>query len=99
MNHQDFLTEKEQEEQKLYFVHHMHHYQDEDQAIHELHHCPLFTKPNLKGDQYSLEHLIFEGKLYHILDKKPENVLYDHANNSYQAKELEFDHEKYYTVI
>lgn len=98
MNHQDFLTEKEQEKQKLYFVHHMHHYQDGDQAQHELHHCPLFTKPNLEGDQYSLEHLVFAEKLYHVLDRKSENVLYDHANNSYQIKELNFSNKKYYTI-
>lgn len=98
MNHQDLLTEKEQEEQKLYLVHHMHHYQNKDGVAHELHHCPLFTKPNLEGDQYSLEHLVFEKKLYHILDRKPEGNLYDHANNSYQIKELEFANKKYYTI-
>lgn len=98
MKHQDLLTEEEQEKQKLYLVHHMHHYLNNDEALHELHHCSLFSKPDMQGEKYSLEHLISEGKLYHVLNKKPENVLYDHANNSFEIKEIEINHKNYYIL-
>lgn len=97
MQHRDLITEQEQEEQRLYFVHHMHHYKDGEDTTHELHHCFLFSEPNMEGEKYTIEHLISEGELHHILNKKPEEVVYDHANNSFKTKEIELENKKYYT--
>ena len=88
MRHQDLISEKDQE--KLYLIHHMHHYQNGSNAVHELHHCPLFSEKEMKGKKYSIAHLLIDEKLYHILDRKPESVLYDHANNSFPTKTLTF---------
>jgi len=96
MRHKDLISEKDQEESGLYFVHHMHHYEAKEEAVHEVHHCPLFSKKDMKGEQYSLNHLLLDGKLYHVLDRKPVGVLYDHTNRGYKIKEIRINNKKYY---
>lgn len=88
MKHLDLITEDEQEDQKLYLIHHMHYYQGKNDAIHEIHHCFLFSDLNMQGKKYSTDHLLLERKLYHIINGDSPEVLYDHANNSFKIEEL-----------
>ena len=97
MKHKDLLSEKDQE--RLYLVHHMHHYPDKKEVIHELHHCFLFSKKNMSGDKYSLNHFMYAKKLYHVLNKKSDTaVLYDHANREHMVGKLEVDDKTYYFI-
>lgn len=80
--HKNLLTEKEQEH--LYFIHHMHHLESHQSALHELHHCFLFSERNMKGDRYRIKHHISNGKLFHILDKTFSGKLYDHKNRAFK---------------
>jgi len=80
--HKNMLTEKEQE--RLYFVHHMHHLKSNQSALHELHHCFLFSEKNTKGDRYQIKHLVFTGKLFHVLNKTSSGKLYDHKNRAFK---------------
>lgn len=69
----------------LYLIHHLHHFKSaRSRAIHEIHHCFLFSKKNLKGEKFKVKHLLKRNKLYHILDKDFSGTLFDHANNSYK---------------
>lgn len=68
----------------LYLVHHIHHYVNKRGKIsHELHHCFLFSKKDLRGKKYKIGHLLIKNKLYHVLEEEFSGILYDHANNSY----------------
>lgn len=96
MQHKNLLTEEEQE--RLYLIHHMHHLEDNNEVIHELHHCLLFSQPNMQGEGFSVGHLLAEEKLYHILDKPAPRALYDHANNSFLILEIEIGNQKYQIV-
>jgi len=76
------LTEKEQE--RLYLIHHMHHLKSNQNALHELHHCFLFSEKNMKGDKYQIKHLVFTSKLFHVLNKTFSGRLYDHKNRAFK---------------
>jgi len=89
MIHHDLLTEEEQV--RLYLIHHMHHYPKKTEVIHELHHCFLFLKPNMKGNKFSVEHLYIKGSLYHIIKRKTPVILYDHANNKFNIETKKID--------
>lgn len=69
----------------LYLIHHLHHFKSgKGRAIHEIHHCFLFSKKNERGEKFKVKHLLRGNKLYHILDKNFSGILFDHANNSYK---------------
>ncbi len=96
MQHKNLLTEVEQE--RLYLIHHMHHLEDSNEVIHELHHCFLFSKPDMQGEKFSVDHLFLKNKLYHILDRKAPQTLFDHANNNFSILEVEIDNKEYCVV-
>lgn len=85
MKHQDLI--KEADQKSLYLIHHMHHYPDNQEVIHELHHCYLFSQPNMEGEKYSVDHLFKEGQLYHVLNRKSPDLVFDHANNKFNIQE------------
>jgi len=97
-NHQNLISEGEQLKTGLYDIHHMHHYQDGDTVIHEIHHCPLFSETEMKGEEFSQEHLLIDQKLYHILLGNPPTLVYDHADKSYNVEEKEINNQKYYII-
>lgn len=96
MKHNNLLTEQEQG--RLYLIHHMHHYNDGKDIVHELHHCFLFDQEGMHGEKYTVSHLMIGGKLHHILDKNPPKVVFDHADNSFNVDEMELNGKKYYVV-
>lgn len=69
--------------EKLYLLHHMHHFRDGNKISHELHHCFLFNGKSMQGKRYSVTHKTNEDKLYHCVSECLENKLYDHAGNVY----------------
>lgn len=98
MKHLDLITEDEQSAQKLYLIHHMHHYQEKKDIIHEIHHCLLFSGCSMGGEKYSVEHQLIGKKLYHVVLGEPPEVLYDHEDNNYEIVELISDKKKYYII-
>ncbi|MCX6702581.1 MAG: hypothetical protein NTW60_01805 [Candidatus Wolfebacteria bacterium] len=82
----NLLTEKEQE--RLYLVHHMHHFKAGKGVKHDLHHCPLFAKAGMKGREFKIKHHLSEGKLLHIIDGVFTGVVYDHVNRKFIVKKI-----------
>jgi len=70
--------------EKLYLIHHMHHFKSGKNIEHELHHCFLFAKKNMKGKKYSIAHKSIKKELLHCITGNFEGILYDHANNVYE---------------
>lgn len=70
---------------KLYLIHHMHHFGvgSSKDVRHELHHCFLFKKKDMKGEKYFVDHFVDGDYVYHHIKGIFEGTLYDHANNSY----------------
>ena len=67
--HRDLISEQDQA--KLYLVHHMHHLKSFFGAKHELHHCFLYSQKDMKGEKFEIKHFLLKnGRLLHILDKK-----------------------------
>jgi len=95
--HQDFLTEKEQE--RLYLAHHMHHLKSGmKNTKHELHHCFLFSRKNMRGSKHKMIHLILDGKLFHVLNKLYSGILFDHLDRPFTIKVAELNGKKYSIV-
>ena len=91
---QDLLTEEEQK--RLYLVHHMHHFKYlSNRAKHEIHHCFLFYEKNMKGDKYEIKHLLVDEKLFHVLNKLFSGYLYNHLNNSFKINIRQINNKKY----
>jgi len=73
------------DEECLYLVHHPHHYLSKKDAIHELHHCFLYSQPNMKGKRYKIKHLYVDVSLFHgVSPDCSEKILYDHRNNKFK---------------
>lgn len=94
--HREYLTEKEQEH--LYPVHHMHHLKTKKGATHELHHCFLFSEKEMKGEKFTIDHLVFEDKLYHFIDRPHSGKLYDHADRAFPIRQITLGGTKRYLV-
>jgi len=93
----NLLTEKQQ--QRLYLVHHMHHFRSgKTSAAHNLHHCFLFTGKKMTGRKYTIRHLLANGRLYHILTKNFSGALYDHADHAFKIKPLRIKNRVYSLV-
>ncbi|MDO8265072.1 MAG: hypothetical protein Q7T34_01735 [Candidatus Parcubacteria bacterium] len=92
--HKNLLTEENQT--RLYLVHHMHHMESgKGKAAHELHHCFLYSQKNKKGEKYRIKHLITGSRLLHILDIPFSGTLYDHLNNPFNIIFLLVKKKKY----
>ncbi len=100
MKYENLLTEREQ--RRLYLVHHMHHFKKRTKGknvvVHDLHHCYLFSKKNMKGEKFKIGHLLFNNKIFHVLNKKHSGFLYDHENNKFKVKEIVIKNKKYFFV-
>ncbi len=86
------------DESPLYGLHHMHHFEKDNEIIHELHHCFLFGQKNMKGRRFTISHKRIDTEIYHMISPGFEGNLYDHANNVYRIKKTEFIDGKYYLV-
>lgn len=84
---------------RLYLIHHMHHFKLKRGTRHELHHCCLFEGKNKKGKKYYIVHRIFADKVYHCLADKFEGRLFDHANNAFQITKKLIKNKKIYEII
>ena len=93
MKQKNLLTEREQ--RRFYLLHHMHHFEEKKQVIHDLHHCFLFAKRGMKGEKFKIKHLLTKGKLFHVLDKNYNGYLYDHTNNKFKITEKKIKNKKY----
>jgi len=86
------------EQDWIYLIHHM-HIPDKESEMEILHHCELFEKKNMKGEEYKQAHKK-EGKLFqHILlidnlDLSPK-IVYDHLNNGFKVVIRDINKEKY----
>lgn len=83
----NFCRKTDDKYEKLYLLHHMHHFKSGKNVEHELHHCFLFEKKNTKGKKYTIIHKIIKNKLFHCVLGNFEGKLYDHANNAYIIRE------------
>lgn len=89
-SHCDLISEQDQA--KLYLVHHMHHLKNLFGVKHELHHCFLYSEKDLKGERFQIRHFLPKnGRLLHILDKNFSGILFDHANNAFEIKTEKID--------
>jgi hypothetical protein len=84
--------------ERLYLIHHMHHFQKKGGIIHDLHHCFLYSAKNQKGIRFSVVHRDIKGDLYHCLTKKFTGSLYDHKNNEFKIIEMLFNQRKYFII-
>jgi len=86
------------EQEKLYLIHHMHHFKDGQNVNHELHHCFLFSKKNMRGGRYSVIHKRNKNDVFHCIDAQFEGVLYDHKNNSFKIVPRKLTNEIIYEI-
>lgn len=89
------------DEKTCYLIHHMHHYEKTNRVEHELHHCYLFSKKDMKGERYKIAHRLIKNKLYHILDKicdKKIDFVFDHQNYKYNVNYLKYDNQCYFFI-
>jgi hypothetical protein len=78
-----FCRKTDDKYEKLYLLHHMHHFQPGKNVEHELHHCFLFEKKNMKGKKFKIVHKKIRNRLLHCVAGNFEGKLYDHASNAY----------------
>jgi hypothetical protein len=71
--------------QKLYLIHHMHHFQNNVEIYHELHHCFLFEGKDMKGDKHIVSHSTSDGRLQHVVEGDYTGTLFDHDNNVFDV--------------
>jgi len=89
------------EQEYIYLIHHLHP-PKKASDMEEVHHCIMFEKKSMKGEQYKQIH-VKDGKVFwHALDIKdveqaPEAV-YDHLNNGFKIKIMEIDNKKYAVI-
>jgi hypothetical protein len=84
--------------ERLYLIHHMHHFRSKKRMRHALHHCYLFEKNNEQGKKYYIVHRIFPGRVYHCLAGEFEGRLFDHAGNVYKIVKKIIKGEKIYEI-
>lgn len=83
---------------KYYLIHHMHHFKSGNNVEHNLHHCFLFSKKNMEGKRHKIIHKVFKDNIYHCIEKKYEETLYDHANNAYKIIPKKIIKKKIYEI-
>lgn len=94
-----WLGKKEEKAyERLYSIHHMHHFWSKKGACHELHHCYLFEKKNKQGKKYCVVHRIFSDKVYHCLANEFEGWLFDHTNKAYKIVKKIIKGKKIYEI-
>lgn len=89
------------EQDYVYLIHHLHPPKKASE-IEQVHHCIMWEKKNMKGEEYKQKH-VKDGKVFwHALDiKKVEEapeVVYDHLNNGFKVKIMEIDKVKYVVI-
>ena len=86
------------QELKLYLIHHMHHFKFDNDVKHELHHCFLFSQKNMKGKKYQIVHKFYKNNCFHCLKEKFKGILYDHAGNSFSIKSKRLGRQTVYEI-
>lgn len=84
--------------EKVYLIHHMHHFGSTNRIAHELHHCFLFEKKNMKGRKYSVVHETHKGNIYHCVSRGFEGVLFDHKNNMFNIRKRKIGRRRIYEI-
>jgi hypothetical protein len=83
----EIIENPDDDEAGLYLVHHMHHIKRDGEIVHELHHCPLYSKKSMQGQKYKIEHRLNGNQAVHYVRGQFSGKLYDHANNAYTIKD------------
>jgi hypothetical protein len=89
-----FLKKTDDKYEDLYLLHHMHHFKSGKNIEHELHHCFLFEKKNMKGKKYSIRHRFVGRRLLHCVTDIFEGKLYDHRNNQFMVELININDKK-----
>jgi len=89
------------EQEFIYLIHHFHP-PKKASDMEEIHHCIMFEKKNMKGEQYEQMH-VKDGKVFwHALDIKDieqaPKAVYDHLNNGFKIKIMEINKKKYAVI-
>ncbi|MCJ7804393.1 hypothetical protein MUP35_01530 [Patescibacteria group bacterium] len=94
-----FLSKiEDNQESRLYLLHHMHHFKVGSDVKHELHHCFLFGQKNMKGKKYQVVHKFYKNNCFHCLKEKFNGILYDHAGNRFSIKPKKLGKQTIYEV-
>ena len=80
-----FLKSINNKKEKVYLIHHMHHFKNGSSVKHELHHCFLFSQKNMRGKKYPIIHKTDKSNVLHCIDAKFEGIFYDHKNNNFKV--------------
>lgn len=83
----EIIENPDDDEAGLYLIHHMHHIKHGNKIEHELHHCQLFSKKAMRGQQYEIIHRLNNDEVVHYVDKDYSGKLYDHVGNVYAIKD------------
>lgn len=84
---------------RLYLLHHMHHFASKNSAKHELHHCFLYSKKNQKGQKFIIKHVTGNSMVLHAINKDCSGCLYDHANHEFKIKKIKIKNRDYFIII
>ena len=82
----DYCYKAEDSKPWLYLLHHMHHCKEN--CAHKIHHCFAIGE---NGEEFEIEHLIFEDRLYHIILGNPANIVKDHLGNQFKVVKQNID--------
>lgn len=89
---------EDNQELRLYLIHHMHHFGKGARVRHELHHCFLFSQKKMKGKKYQIVHKFYKNDCLHCLKEKFKGILYDHAGNSFSIKPKKLGEQTVYEI-
>lgn len=97
------IKESEKED-KLYRLHHMHHFLKNKKVTHEIHHCFVFGEKQMRGEKFEVYHFVSGKDVFHCLrlnkkDAMPPAVVYDHADRKYKITPLTIYGKQVYKVI
>ncbi len=93
-----YFKKSDDKYEKIYLVHHMHHFGSGNKVMHELHHCFLFEKKNMKGKKYFIIHKTYKNNIYHCISEKFEGILFDHANNKFNIMKKKIGNKLIYEI-
>lgn len=93
-----YINKCDDKYEKLYLIHHMHHFKSGKTVDHVLHHCYLFSQKDMGGKRYNIVHEVHKNKVYHCLSGDYEGILYDHVNNSYKIIKKKINNKIIYEI-
>ena len=93
------MRRKIDREAAVYSLHHMHHFKTGRGLRHEVHHCPLFSRPGLKGKIFTIIHVTDKNGIRHCVKEKFTGFAYDHAGKRYQIKKSRHKNKTIYEIM